>query len=46
MAPSHPLAKLTVLEARDLNGQDYVGFDEDLRIRRELDRFLRPTPST
>ena len=25
----------------DLNGQDYVGFDEDLEIRRELDKFLR-----
>jgi len=41
MAPSHPLAKLSVLEAGDLNGQEYVGFDEDLRIRRELDRYLR-----
>jgi LysR family transcriptional regulator, transcriptional activator of the cysJI operon len=41
MALSHPLAKLSVLEPRDLNGQDYVGFDEDLRIRRELDRFLK-----
>ena len=41
MAPSHPLAKLTVLEPGDLNGQEYVGFDEDLRIRRELDRYLR-----
>ena len=25
----------------DLNGQDFIGFDEDLSIRRELDRFLR-----
>jgi DNA-binding transcriptional LysR family regulator len=41
LAPSHPLAKMGVLEPRDLNGQDYVGFDEDLRIHRELDRFLR-----
>jgi DNA-binding transcriptional LysR family regulator len=41
LAPSHPLAKLRVLEPRDLNGQEYVGFDEDLSIRRELDRFLR-----
>jgi DNA-binding transcriptional LysR family regulator len=41
LAPSHPLAKLGVLEPRDLNGQEYVGFDEDLSIRRELDRFLR-----
>lgn len=41
LAPTHPLAKLSLLEPRDLNGQDYVGFDEDLRIRREIDRFLR-----
>jgi len=41
LAPAHPLAKLSVLEPGDLNGQDYVGFDEDLRIRRELDRFFK-----
>ena len=23
------------------NGQDFIGFDEDLSIRRELDRFFR-----
>jgi len=28
-------------ELADLNGQDFVGFDEDLSIRREIDRFLR-----
>jgi DNA-binding transcriptional LysR family regulator len=27
--------------AADLNGQDYIGFDEDLSIRQALDRFLR-----
>ena len=25
----------------DLNGQDFVGFDEDLSIRKELERFFR-----
>jgi DNA-binding transcriptional LysR family regulator len=25
----------------DLNGLDFIGFDEDLSIRREIDRFLR-----
>ena len=25
----------------DLNGEDFIGFDEDLSIRRELDGFLR-----
>jgi DNA-binding transcriptional LysR family regulator len=40
-APSHPLAGRSVLRAVDLDGQDFVGFDADLTIRRELDRFLR-----
>ena len=39
--PSHPLAAKTVLQPEDLNGQDFIGFDEDLLIRRELDRFFR-----
>ncbi len=30
-----------MLVPADLNGQDFIGFDEDLSIRRELDRFLR-----
>jgi DNA-binding transcriptional LysR family regulator len=39
--PSHPFAALTAVEPADLNGCDFIGFDEDLRIRRELDRFFR-----
>jgi LysR family transcriptional regulator, transcriptional activator of the cysJI operon len=39
--PSHPLARKAVLIPADLDGQDFIGFDEDLSIRRELDRFLR-----
>jgi DNA-binding transcriptional LysR family regulator len=39
--PSHPLASKPVLLPADLDGQDFIGFDEDLSIRRELDRFLR-----
>jgi len=39
--PSHPLAKKTVLLPADLNGQEFVGFDEELMIRRELDHFFR-----
>ena len=39
--PSHPLAEKAVLLPADLNGQDFIGFDEDLSIRRELDRFFR-----
>ncbi len=41
MPPNHPLASRTELYAADLNGHAFIGFDEDLRIRRELDRFLR-----
>lgn len=41
LAPSHPLAAKSILQPADLNGQDFVGFDEDLLIRRELDRFFR-----
>jgi DNA-binding transcriptional LysR family regulator len=40
-AVSHPLAGRVVLLPADLNGQDFIGFDEDLSIRRELDRFFR-----
>lgn len=39
--PSHPLAERAELFPADLNGQMFVGFDEDLSIRRELDRFFR-----
>ena len=38
---SHPLARKAVLVPADLEGQDFIGFDEDLSIRRELDRFFR-----
>jgi DNA-binding transcriptional LysR family regulator len=38
---SHPLASRAELYPADLNGQDFVTFDEDLRIRKELDKFLR-----
>ncbi len=39
--PSHRLAKLEEVFPADLNGESFIGFDEDLRIRRELDRFFR-----
>jgi LysR family transcriptional regulator, transcriptional activator of the cysJI operon len=39
--PSHAFAALAAVEAADLNGCDFIAFDEDLRIRRELDRFFR-----
>ena len=40
-SPRHPLAGKALIEPADLNGQDFVGFDEDLSIRQALDRFLR-----
>ncbi len=39
--PSHPFAARRSVDPADLNGQDFVGFDEDLSIRREIDKFLR-----
>jgi len=39
--PSHALARLEEVQPADLNGQDFVGFDEDLSIRKELERFFR-----
>jgi DNA-binding transcriptional LysR family regulator len=41
LAPSHPLAARAMLKPEDLNGQEFISFDEDLLIRRELDRFFR-----
>ena len=41
VAPSHQLAGRAQVYPADLNGIEYVAFDEDLTIRRELDRFLR-----
>jgi DNA-binding transcriptional LysR family regulator len=39
--PAHPFAERDAIYPADLNGQDFIAFDEDLSIRRELDRFLR-----
>ncbi len=38
--PAHALAGRQVVSASDLEGIDFIGFDEDLSIRREIDRFL------
>ena len=40
-APSHPLASKRPLKITDLEGQDFVSFDDDLRVGREVMRFLR-----
>lgn len=39
-APTHPLAKRDKVSFGDLDGCDWVSFDEQLQIRRELDRVL------
>jgi DNA-binding transcriptional LysR family regulator len=39
--PSHRLAAQVEVVPTDLNGENFIGFDEDLSIRRELDRFFR-----
>jgi DNA-binding transcriptional LysR family regulator len=40
-APSHPLARKRTIRLADLDGEDYIAFDDDLSIRRQIDRFLR-----
>ena len=40
-SPTHELASREEVYPWDLNGQDFIGFDEDLSIRKELDRFFR-----
>jgi DNA-binding transcriptional LysR family regulator len=39
--PNHPFAHRLEVYPSDLSGQTFVGFDEDLSIRRELDRFFK-----
>jgi DNA-binding transcriptional LysR family regulator len=41
-SPWHPLVQRgDSINPADLNGVDFIGFDEDLPIQREVDRFLR-----
>ena len=40
-SPYHPLAQgAKMLELEDLNGIDFIGFDDDLPIARDIERFL------
>ncbi len=39
--PDHPLARKAVAGPQDLAGLDFIAFDEDLPIRRDVDRYLR-----
>ena len=38
--PDHQLAQQRAIKVQQLNGERYVAFDRELRIRREVDRFL------
>jgi DNA-binding transcriptional LysR family regulator len=40
-SPYHLLAAKSEVTPADLNGVDFIGFDEELPIRREVDRFFR-----
>ena len=40
-SPYHPLAGNSEVQPEDLEGMDFVAFDEDLPIRKDIDRFLR-----
>jgi DNA-binding transcriptional LysR family regulator len=40
-APDHPLARRDFIGPHDLEGTDFIGFDEDLPISREVARYLR-----
>jgi len=40
-APSHPLVNRVMVRLADLEGCDFIAFDEDLPIRQGIDRFLR-----
>ncbi len=39
--PEHPLASQTAVTAEQLLDEDFVGFDRELSIRKEIDRYLR-----
>jgi LysR family transcriptional regulator, transcriptional activator of the cysJI operon len=40
-APNHPLAAKRTISPEDLDEVPFIAFDEDLSIRRHIDRFLR-----
>ncbi|HEY3743807.1 MAG TPA: LysR family transcriptional regulator [Bryobacteraceae bacterium] len=40
MSPFHPLASKASIEPSDLDGLDFIGFDEELPIRKHIDRHL------
>lgn len=39
--PGHPLAKRRCVRPQALEGQSFIGFDDDLPIQAQIDRYLR-----
>ncbi len=39
--PTHRLARRKIITSADMNGENFVAFDPDLRIRKAIDRCLR-----
>jgi len=40
-APNHSLARLRTVSAKDLSGATFVGFDDDLPIQNQIERYFR-----
>lgn len=40
-SPGHSVTRLSKVRPRDLQGVEFIGFDPELPIRRDVDRFLR-----
>jgi DNA-binding transcriptional LysR family regulator len=40
-APTHPIALLSKVRPTDLEGMEFIGFDPELPIRKELDRYFK-----
>jgi DNA-binding transcriptional LysR family regulator len=41
VAPSHPFAALSAVQPKALEGEAFIGFDEDLPIETHLEKYLR-----
>jgi DNA-binding transcriptional LysR family regulator len=41
VAPQHPLAKREIVTASELEGETFIGYDDDLPIQSHIDRYLK-----
>ena len=41
MSPTHALADRDQLTAADLDGEDFISFDDDLPIAKQIARYLK-----